>query len=244
MPQPNIDFASIGLRARERVDMVGSSFISPTEEETYIETAWKEFVLRCLERHDDVFLARRFVTTTIGSELVELQAFNPKDVMKVRAVQHYANSTPQDFLRRLDVREEMLVSSGQRGKPTHYFAQTVQQFGPQLRVFPTPDQVYTLRVAYFPFQSLRDYLAGGSGNFYSLAGWDEYLVLSVGIKMRDKEESDCSVLMAEKDQMFDLMMKTLAPFDEGEPAAVVQQRSPFQSIYDDPFAIEDRYGYG
>lgn len=245
MAQPDITIPDIGLRARERVDMVNSSFISATEEESLVETAWKEFVLRLAERHDDVLLDRRVENTVANDEFLALHQFAPRNILKFRAVQYYDNNQAGEFLRRLDVREEMQVSSGRTGKPTHYMVHLFGDGGgPQLRLFPSPDRVYRLRVFYVPFGSLRDMLASG-GNLFTLACWDEYLVVSVAIKMKDKEEGDCSVLLAEKDQLFELMMKSIAPFDEGEPAAVVQQRTGLPNVYDlDPFLLEDRLGYG
>lgn len=244
MAQPNIEIADLGLRARERADMVNSPFIGATEEESLAETSWKEFVLRLAERHDDILLARKFVSSVAGEETVDLHEFEPQNILKFRAVQHFENNRGGAFLRRLDLREEMLVSSGQGARPTHYMFSIQGEFGPTLRLYPTPDRVYTFRVAYFPFTSLRDTLVSG-GNYFMLAGWDEYIAVSMAIKMKDKEESDCSVLMAEKDQLFTLMVKAITPLDEGEPAAVVQQRPGVLSVYDtDPFLIEDRFGYG
>lgn len=241
MARPNITFPDIGLRARERVDMVNSSFISATEEESLIETAWKEFFMTILARHEDIFLRRTQVSTSAGSSQVLMSSLPTADFIKVRGIQHIESNRPDVFLRKIDVREEPLVTDGRNGKPTSYSIHAYPGSEPYISLYPTPDRVYPLQVTYIPFTSLRDALAGG-GTMYFIAGWDQYIVTSVAIMMRDKEEGDCSVLLLEKQQQLELILKSLTPFDEGEPAAVVQSRAGL-SIYDDPFAIEDRLGF-
>lgn len=247
MARPNITPAEIGQRARERVDMVNSSFISPTEEEGFIESAWKEFLMEIFATHEDVFLKKKDLTTTAGVETVNLDFVSTdQDFFKFRRAALVENGVLQPPLRRIDVNEETRLSDGRRGRPVAYSVhaspgtQPADTNEPLLFLYPTPDRAYTVRVTYVPFRSLRDWSGAlGAQHFYFLAGWDEVMVVSVAIKMRDKEEGDCSVLLLEREKLMATMLKSLVPFDEGEPAAVVQ-RSPQLSIYDDPFAIEDR----
>lgn len=245
MARPNITFQSIGLRARERVDMVNSSFISPSEEMTLIESAWKEFLLIVYGRFEDIFLKKKDLTTVAGVEYVSLDDVSTdQDYFKLRRVCLVENGVLSSPLRRIDPSEETRVSDGRRGKPFAYSihsspASPTPGNEPLLYLYPTPDRAYTVLVSYVPFRSLRDWLVGGQ-HFYFLAGWDEIMVVSVAIKMKDKEEGDCSVLLVEKQSLIEGMLKTLTPYDESEPAAVVQ-RTPQLSIYDDPFSIEDRF---
>lgn len=240
MAQPNLTPANIGIRARERVDMVNSSFISATEESNYIESAWKELYLDLVAKHEDIFLNRKTLTTIANNEALDLNELQPFSFTKLRGVQYFDNSKPGNFLGKIDVREEMLVSSGRTGRPTFYSVHSPTLGEPRLILYPTPDRVYSLRAHYIPIRSLQDWI-GSTGRLSFLGGLSEILEVSVAIKMRDKEEGDCSVLMAEKARLYELLSKAMTPFDEGEPSAVVQ-RTPRFSIYDDPFDLEEHLG--
>lgn len=236
MAQPDITTADLDARARQRVDMVGSTFVTDAEVALYREAAWREFYMRLVSKFEDFFLR----TGQTISAVAGTTAYNlPTDFLKLRGVRHH----DREFLRRLDLKElpNMPDSSVQRGRPTHYFTHgAFTSAQAQLVVTPAPDTSYTLDLYYTPIVSLGDVT---SGALRIVAGWDEYIVLTMAMKMKDKEESDCSVLIAERTMLTDVIEKSMTPFDSSEPFAVIQQASmPRPSIYGDPMLWEDYLG--
>lgn len=232
MAQPDITVPDIALRARRRVDMVGSTFVTDSEVDGYVEQAWREFYMRLVSKYEDYFVEKDSIGISAGSNILVLGS----SFLKLRGVRH-----PEErFLGRLDVKEIPNVAQrNMRGRPTHYWLHgTFRNSSPRIEVFPTNDVGRTLDVYFVPMWSLEDVTAG-SVRF--IAGWDEYLVLTVAIKLKDKEESDCSVLLTERAALLEVIEKSLTPLDAAEPFAVVQT-APRYSDYDDPFLIEDILG--
>ena len=211
--------------------MVGSTFVTDAEVQDYAEKAWNEFWMMITSKFEDFFLAKTSISLTAGS------AYSlPSDFLKLRGIRH----SGAEFLRRIDVKE--LFAFGMNpasGRPTHYYVRgDVGSAAPVLEFMLVPDSNYSMELFYTPVRSLEDVFAG---SMRIVAVWAEYIALSVAIKLKDKEESDCSVLMAEREMLLDLITKSMTPLDAGEPFAVVQTQNRL-SAYSDPFLIEDMLG--
>jgi len=234
MPAPDITIDDMRLRARERTDMVGSTFVSDDELDRYAEEAHLELQMRLVAKYEDFFLQVLPLTLTVG-EALEL----PSDFMKLRGIRHASGD--YDFLRRLDLKELLSVSSTRNSRPTHYFVRgNMDTAFTVLEIYPRPDSAYAMELYYTPIRSLRDSFAG---SLRLVSGWSEYIVITMCVKMKDKEESDTSVLLAERSLLLDGIEKSMTPLDSGEPFAVVQQsRGPVPSFYTDPMLLEDYLG--
>lgn len=231
MPQPDITLLDIMTGARRRADMVVSTFVTDPEAQDYAEKAWGEFWMLITSKFEDFFLTKTTISLTAGSP------YNlPVDFLKLRGIRH-ANG---EFLRRIDIKELFAFGDNPgRARPTHYYVRgSVDSAAPLLEFMPLPDLSYSMELFYTPFKSLEDAFAG---SMRIVAVWAEYLTLSVAIKLKDKEESDCSVLIAEREMLLDLITKSMTPLDAGEPFAVVQTQNRL-SAYADPFLIEDMLG--
>src|SRR5690606_34316871 len=128
-------------------------------------------------------------------------------------------------------------------KPTRYWLHGRPDSTPmQMYFWPPPDAAYIAQVFYVPNLDLAAVSSIGFPGLSFLAGWDEYIVISAAMKMKDKEESDCTVLMAEKNQLWDSIKKSLTPLDESMPKYVVMQselgRRGRYDFHADPFDAE------
>lgn len=235
MAQPDISLADLQQRARQRADMVGSDFVSPSEVDGYCEQAWREFYMRLVSKYEDHFLERAGtpITTANGQAAYQLAV----DILKFRGIRHRDDY----YLSRIDPREIPDISTrARRAKPSAYWLHGRLTGSIIIELEPLPNASYTLDYYYVPVRSLGDVVAG---SLRIVAGWDEYIVLSAAIKMKDKEESDVSTLMSEKMLLWDVIEKSVAPLDASEPYAIVQHAGrPRVSRYDDPFLFEDGYG--
>lgn len=226
--------------------MENSDFIGDDEGEEYLEAAWREFYLLMVGQFDNLCLKSESYPFTItpGTSWYGM----PQDFLKAKLVelQDGADST-YHRLRPLSSLTEIVPFriGNRRARPTHYWLQGLPENGALPSQGPVgfwplhnPDQTYTVRLWYVPNLSLVD-LTGTYGMAH-VAGWDEYVVITAAMKMKDKEESDCSVLMAERATLWDNMKRVLTPMDESEPPHVVMMGSPHghSAFTADPFDTE------
>lgn len=157
-------------------------------------------------------------TLLIGNVKV-LQAAPIKKLRAVRIESSY-------FLRRGQIRE--LESYSQAGNLERYIlrADNGREEMPQLMLMPTPSVNTQLRYYFVPVFTLDDV-----GMMSLMASWDEYVVIKAAIKMKDKEESDVSVLMAELEQLSKRLLEDLEPIDASEPAQVQRFGGATQDPY-------------
>lgn len=233
MAAPTISESDIENRARERADMVNSAFVSDAEVDNYCEKAWQEFYGIIITREPDLCVTKASspLTTASGTAAYAL-ASDVKTLRRLRIQNSYS-------LRRAELQAwEALDQGGRTAKPSHYWLTGAAAAALKVTLLPTPNGVYTIDYWYIPSLSLADVTAPGM-NF--IAGWDEYVVLTAAIKMKDKEESDTSVLFAERKLLLESIVANLQAFDASEPVTM----AAFGGGGLDPFTLEERiWGYG
>jgi len=233
MPQPRIEISAIIARASARADMVGSDLWSSAELIDLAEASFQKFYLQAVSKYEDYFLFTTGTAVVRGATQFTLDV----TTLKFRGVRHTNGS--KEFLRKIDLHEVPLATSSGEGRPKCYSVRlSPTALAPYVDIYPTADATYAFDVHTIPIYSLRDINsgAGAQTSLRYLAGWDQYIVLDMAIAMKDREESDCSVLMAERADWSQLMEKSMASFDLGEPPAVVQRAGRIQDPYADPFS--------
>lgn len=233
MAQRSIRIDKLIERARSRADMVDSEFWTAPELVELAEAKFQEFYLEFACDYDEFFTTRYAFTTTSGVSTVQITR---PQLLKLRGVQRVEDLF---FLRKLDLLETSdYVSKNETGRPRHYTLRIDPEIEfPFLDLYPTPDSAYGLTVFMVPIYGLQQLqqTLGESKALYMLAGWDEYVVVRMAIAMKDREESDCSVLIAEAATLKSSMQKQIKPTDLSEPAGVIQRGSRQSvSFYTDP----------
>jgi hypothetical protein len=107
--------------------------------------------------------------------------------------------------------ERNRLITGWVGRPIRYILK-----GAKIIFTPVPTTTDTVIMYYVP--SPAEITAGSSIECFS--GFDEYIILDVAIKMKQKEESDVSVLAMEKAEMWKSVMDTLQGRDVSFPQKV------------------------
>jgi len=138
------------------------------------------------------------------------------------------------FLRRAQLRDlEAYNLTGQSSAPEceRYIlkADNGREGMPELMLMPTPTSNLTLKYYFVPVFSLKDV-----GMMSLVAGWDEYVVITSAIKCKDKEESDTSVLFAERESLVKRMLEDLEPIDASDTPEV--QR--YTGLDVDPYSLQ------
>lgn len=223
MATPTFSVANLELRARQRADMENSTFIGSAELTALVDRSFQELYLKVAAEFDDLVVSPGPFprTLTAGSYTYEL----PFDFLKLKGIMLEQNGYSHYFLSPITNLLEMepyMRGNFPRGRPTHYWLHgitTAISSPAQLTIFPIPDAEYTAQIYYVPNIGLGE--VDTTYGLAFLAGWDEYVVITAAMKMRDKEEGDCTLLMAERNQLWESMKRALTPLDESSPKHVV-----------------------
>ncbi|HQP34934.1 MAG TPA: hypothetical protein PLI95_07140 [Polyangiaceae bacterium] len=209
---------------RQAADMVGSTFVDDTTEILPLINAYHaELRDLLIEGHGPAYFASSFTaTTTSGTGYISLPT-SPStghDLYQVLGVDVTLSSgdvisaTPFDFHSRNAYASS---SHWSRGEPIHY-----RIHGDKLLLLPTPDGAYTITVHYLPATPT---LTLTTETVDGVNGWERYIVVCAAIVLLQKEESDISVLMAEKASLLSRIRGLAAHRDAAYPDRVVRTRA-------------------
>ena len=224
-----MSLANIRTEAKQRADMVASSFVTDDEWNRYINGSalWLYGILST--KFEDYNVSTATLTTN-GTEFLSL----PSDFMKLRGVDLQAPGTPTGWvsLRPFTV--------GERNRtrlpwPTVYAVQASEiryrVRGDQLWFAPTPPTGRTVRVLYTPRLVP---LALDTDNLDGVNGWEQLVILDAARKALLKEESDTSGVEREIAVLVQRIEGESQNRDAGEAATVTDiQRGGFD--FPDPF---------
>jgi hypothetical protein len=229
----------LGLRTavRQRADQENSLFCSDGEVNSYINQSYFELYDLLIQKYgNDYFIAPDYTFTTDGTS------------------DKYA--LPTDFYKILGV--DLLLSGG------NSYSLTVRPFqmaernrwawpnmqalyglvnlryrlnGSYIWFVPRPAAGQTIRLLYVPRLNVLQY---DSDEIDGVSGWDEYIVVDAAIKCMQKEESDVSVLMAQKQALIRRIEAAAENRDAGSPQKVSDSRG---SDYEWPPGASG-YGWG
>jgi hypothetical protein len=220
MASPVWDTADLELRARERADMVNSTFVSSDEAQRFLENGWQELSGILMTDNPKALRFTYDATTQAGTPTVPLAApaVLPYNIRRLHGVQVRSPVDRRYFLRPLELRELEAVSPTTDTSQPLYYEFWAGPDGQNLTLAPYPDAAYILRIHYTPVLALTDVETFG----LPAADYTQYVVLCAAIAMKDKEESDVTVLVGEKAQLLATMRAGWQPDDTSEAQRVVQ----------------------
>lgn len=209
----SITLAQLRTQARDRADMTNSLFITDSELNNYLNASIAELhdlMLACYD--SDYYLLSDSFSTVNGTENYAL----PTDFYKLRGVDvsdggdEYISLRPFNFNERNSKNEisSYAVSGG-------YFRYRLA--GSNLMLNPVPTGTYNIRIWYAP---LATKLVADGDTLDDLNQFSEYVIVDAAIKMMQKEESDVSVLMAQKGDIRKRIENMAQNRDAGQPESV------------------------
>lgn len=195
----HVSLDELKKRVRRRADMQEFDLIEDEELGEYIQASWCELYDLILASYGSEYYLRMepLMPPGPGDDGPGLRL--PDDFYKLRGVFTVKGMMPDAQLRRVEV-EELVKFLAETGEPTVYCMISD-------RIVPAPSGSSTmLMVAYYPAAPL----VGGRGGIDDINGWAEYVVVDAAIKCLQKEESDPSVLLAQKSAL-KLRIEQMAP---------------------------------
>lgn len=186
-----------------------------------------------------------FITDPVWNDWINAEAFELYDLLVAADEDYYASKsdistdgTNDEFALASDFYKAISVDvkvNGSEWVPLRRFS--LREAGPrtevagargeELRYRLTPTKIAfrdrpasgeTIRVHYVPRFTTLD---TDGATFEGFSGWEEYIVLGCAIRAKQKEESDASEMMVERERLKKRIEAMAANRDTGEPATVV-----------------------
>jgi hypothetical protein len=221
---PLMTLAEIRTACQQRADMVGSSFVSSSEWTSYINNSLFELYDLLVQKYGADYYVKQSPTaiTTDGTNDKYALASDFYKLLGVDllvsgsgATAKYISLRPFAFAERNDFSGPGYVQ----------FCRTNLRYrlnGAYLWFAPFPPSGLTLRPQYVPRMTA---LSAEGDTSDGISGWLEYVIVDAAMKALQKEESDVSVLMAEKQMLIQRIESTAANRDAGNPATVADVTS-------------------
>jgi uncharacterized protein YdcH (DUF465 family) len=193
--------------------MVNSKFVSDSELTGYVNSSIAElYDLLTAAYGSDYNLSSYSFTTVNGTQDYAL----PADFYKLKGVDSQINNDLWFSIRPFNFNERNRnqdIVWGLIGGPSIRY----RMVGGNIRFSPMPTGIFNMRLWYVP---LATKLVADADVFNDINQFSEYVVVDAAIKMMQKEESDVSVLMAQKNELKKRIESMAADRDAGQPETV------------------------
>lgn len=183
--------------ARQRADMQNSNFVGDDELKNYINNSISELHDIMIQAYEsDYYINEVTFQTTKDQESYDLSTVIPADdLYKLRGVDAKLNKsdfyTLQPFMFNERNRNQNFGAWSYLGLSNVRY----RLVGNTIRFTPIPDDNIEIRLWYIP---TAQNLINDTDTLRDLNNFSEYIIVDAAIKMLQKEESDVTVLMAQK----------------------------------------------
>ena len=234
----DLSLGEVRLMAQQRADRVNSSFVTLPEWNSYINQSRFELYDLLVTVYEDYFLADPVTFTTDGSEMYPL----PNGVNYSGAKKFYKlwgvdcglapSGNAWVTLNKFDgLERNRYIFPNITSSFAGVFNMRYRVVGNNLWLIPTPASGQFIRIRYIPRLNT---LLADSDIMDGVSGWTEYIVVDVAIKALQKEESDVSVLLAQKQALIDRITVSAMNRDAGQPDTITDIRNKTNGNYGGP----------
>jgi hypothetical protein len=210
---------SVRLQAKQRADMVNSNFVSPSEWIAMINLSWKELYDILVAKFEDYYTAPPLTFTVTAGNTAPL----PLDFYKMRGLDYALSGS--DFY---PLEKFTFLERNNRSRGTLYqgLYPTVKYriYGDEILFTPDDGATGSYRLWYIPRATD---LTTETDTLDGVNGWEEYVIVDAAIKALQKEESDVSVLMAQKQALLLRINDMAQNRDAGSPEKVTDVTNAF-----------------
>lgn len=210
--------ATLIERVRQRTETEHSDFVTDDEITNYLNDSMKSYYDFMVTAYQDYFIDGYTFSTVSGQLAYAL----PSDFYKLRGVDVFidtdtvVSATPLPFAERNKYRQG---SWGWNMRSSIRYTLS----GSYINLYPVPESVYSVTLWYVKLPpTIPTVRVGGTTDF--TGPWDTFIVLDTAITIRDKEESDVSVLMKQRDELKISIIQNAANRDAALPATVANVR--------------------
>lgn len=216
-----ISLASLRLAAQQRADRVNSEFVTKQEWNSYINQSAFELYDLIVNTYEDWYFATPYSFQTDGSASYDLPPLMYRlmgvDLGIAENNNAWVTVPKYDFVERNRYVYPNVTS-------TYYgmFNLRYRAMGNKLNFIPTPSSGQYIRVWYVPRMVE---MVADTDVLDMVSGWQEYIVVDATIKALQKEESDVSALMVQKQALIKRIEESAINRDLGQPDTISNTRS-------------------
>lgn len=239
-PDAEMSLAALRLAAQQRADRVNSQFVTLPEWNSYINQSMFELYDLLVTSFEDYFLAPEITFNAVGgttfqyplpdgvTTFTEYPSGNTivaPPFYKLAGVDLAINSASNGFvtLNKFNlIDRNRFVYPNSNSTIYGVFNLRYRVLGNKIQFIPTPTSGQTIRLLYVP--RLPEMLADTDLTTIGYSGWLEYVIIDAAIKALQKEESDVSVLMAQKMAIKARIEETAQNRDQGRPDIISDVR--------------------
>lgn len=209
-----ITLSELRTQARQRADMTASTFVEDSELNSYINNSIAELHDLLIGAYNEDYVMESY---EFDSTLNEISYDLPTDFYKLRGVDvrmsngEFATVKRFNFNRRNE--DNNSYAWNLLGLPYLEY----RLVGSQIRFNRIPDVNTHFRIYYHPLASK---LVSDSDEFNDINAYSEYVIVDAAIKMMQKEESDVSVLVMQKEALKKRIEDMAQNRDANEPESV------------------------
>lgn len=209
---------------RQRADMVNSTFITQSELQSYINQSYFELYDLLVSKYgDNYYTADPYSFTTDGETYLYTL---PADFYKMLGVDLALSNTQDSYV---TLKPFNFIERNRYSVPNFqsFYGVTNMRYriqGNTLWLNPIPAANQTIRLWYIPRMTT---LSAPTDTVQGVSGWTEYIICDAAMKCLQKEESDVTVLMAQKNALIERINAMAENRDAGSPATVADSRLSF-----------------
>lgn len=192
-----ITLAQLKTESRQRADMENSNFITDTELTSYINNSISELHDILIQAYEaDYYIKSSTFTTSNNQDSYALSSIiTDNDFYKLRGIDAKLNNQEWFTLQPFNFNER---NKRQNFGAWKYLGMSNIRYrltGSNVTFTPTPDSSIEVRMWYIPVAIT---LSLDTDELEDLNNFSEYVIVDTAIKMMQKEESDTTILMAQK----------------------------------------------
>jgi hypothetical protein len=184
----NVTLLELRTQCRQRADMENSNFIQDTELNGLINKSAKKLYDKLISAYADEYYSVEYSFVTVANQ----QSYTlPADFYKLLLVTRAITPTERRNVRKFMLKDKARFTPGLTVAGDDIMQYRLKQ--QSIDLLPVPRGGQTVYLDYIPRLAT---LALDADTLDAINGWDEYVILDVAIKMRAKEETDSTDLMA------------------------------------------------
>lgn len=208
-----VTLSEIRTQVRQRANQENSQFVTDAELNGYINASAYELYDLLVEKYASAYYYKNYVfSLTSGTNEYDL----PADLYKLFGAEMILSGDYRVTMQRFNWgdRNKFNLTGLVNSSGTSPLYSIV---GKKMRLMPNPQSSYQISIDYVPFMIK---MVADSDTMESFNGWEEYVVVDAAIKCMTKEESDPSILMAEKQGLINRIENAASNRDTGNPPTI------------------------
>jgi len=224
-----MSLAALRLASQQRADRENSNFVTVPEWNSYINQSAYELYDLLTTVYEDYNMAPVVQFTTDGSQFFDL----PNGTNYSSAPAFYkllgvdigvaGGTNGWVTLKRFDyIARNRYVFPQITSTAMGIFNMQYRLMGSRIMFIPTPSAAQTVRLWYIPRMAS---MLADTDILDGVSGWTEYVIVDAAIKALQKEESDVTALMAQKQALIDRINASAMNRDAGAPDTISNTRT-------------------